>query len=129
MGLGNGARQAAGHIQRFGHGSWCCWGWSVKHGEGSGVFVSKLFVSFQIPPLGTSPGSSLGHTGQAEGGCGHAALSSKAEVRGTERRPGEGGTMGFWCPCVGGTPSGGSSGHGGGKTCPLCSPRGGWLGF
>ncbi|XP_074463597.1 matrix-remodeling-associated protein 7 isoform X2 [Larus michahellis] len=33
----------------------------------------------KIPPLGTSPGSSLGHTGQAEGGCGHAALSSKAE--------------------------------------------------
>ncbi|XP_054077669.1 matrix-remodeling-associated protein 7 isoform X3 [Rissa tridactyla] len=33
----------------------------------------------KIPPLGASPGSSLGHTGQAEGGCGHAALSSKAE--------------------------------------------------
>ncbi|XP_076209684.1 matrix-remodeling-associated protein 7 isoform X2 [Aptenodytes patagonicus] len=33
----------------------------------------------KIPPLGASPGSSLGHTGQAEDGCGHAALSSKAE--------------------------------------------------
>ncbi|KAM6376911.1 matrix-remodeling-associated protein 7 isoform 2-T2 [Pluvialis apricaria] len=33
----------------------------------------------KIPPLGASPGSSLGHTGQAEGGCSHAALSSKAE--------------------------------------------------
>ncbi|KAM6240270.1 matrix-remodeling-associated protein 7 isoform 2-T2 [Spheniscus humboldti] len=33
----------------------------------------------KIPPLGASPGSSLGHAGQAEDGCGHAALSSKAE--------------------------------------------------
>ncbi|KAM6344057.1 matrix-remodeling-associated protein 7 isoform 1-T1 [Alca torda] len=33
----------------------------------------------KIPPLSASPGSSLGHTGQAEGGCDHAALSSKAE--------------------------------------------------
>ncbi|KAM7089108.1 matrix-remodeling-associated protein 7 isoform 2-T2 [Ciconia maguari] len=33
----------------------------------------------KIPPLGASPGSSLGHTGQAEDGCGHAVLSSKAE--------------------------------------------------
>ncbi|XP_059684169.1 matrix-remodeling-associated protein 7 [Gavia stellata] len=33
----------------------------------------------KIPPLGASPGSSLGHTGQAEGVCGHEALSSKAE--------------------------------------------------
>ncbi|XP_075026010.1 matrix-remodeling-associated protein 7 isoform X2 [Calonectris borealis] len=33
----------------------------------------------KIPPLGASPGSSLEHTGQAEDGCGHAALSSKAE--------------------------------------------------
>ncbi|KAM6194083.1 matrix-remodeling-associated protein 7 isoform 2-T2 [Sarcoramphus papa] len=33
----------------------------------------------KIPPLGASPGSSLGHTGQVEDGCGHGALSSKAE--------------------------------------------------
>uniref|UniRef100_A0A8C3JY15 Matrix-remodeling-associated protein 7 helical domain-containing protein n=1 Tax=Calidris pygmaea TaxID=425635 RepID=A0A8C3JY15_9CHAR len=33
----------------------------------------------KIPPLGASPGASLGPTGQAEGGCGQAALSSKAE--------------------------------------------------
>ncbi|KAM6111316.1 matrix-remodeling-associated protein 7 [Pterocles gutturalis] len=33
----------------------------------------------KIPPLGASPGSSLGHTGQAEDGCDRAALSSKAE--------------------------------------------------
>ncbi|KAM6050029.1 matrix-remodeling-associated protein 7 isoform 2-T2 [Theristicus caerulescens] len=33
----------------------------------------------KIPPLGASPAPSLGHTGQAEDGCGHAALSSKAE--------------------------------------------------
>ncbi|KAM9222257.1 matrix-remodeling-associated protein 7 [Leptosomus discolor] len=33
----------------------------------------------KIPPLGASPESSLGHTGQAEDGGGHAALSSKAE--------------------------------------------------
>ncbi|KAM4762157.1 matrix-remodeling-associated protein 7 isoform 4-T4 [Cyanocitta cristata] len=33
----------------------------------------------KIPPLGASPGSSLGHTGQAEDTCGHAALSSHAE--------------------------------------------------
>lgn len=59
----------------------------------------KVFASFQIPPLGASPGSSLGHTEQVEDGCGHAALSkaafqgTKAEVRGTERWPGEGGTV------------------------------------
>ncbi|KAM9281191.1 matrix-remodeling-associated protein 7 [Morus bassanus] len=33
----------------------------------------------KISPLGASPGSSLGHTEQAEDGCGPAALSSKAE--------------------------------------------------
>ncbi|XP_063264917.1 matrix-remodeling-associated protein 7 isoform X3 [Prinia subflava] len=33
----------------------------------------------KIPPLGASPGSSLGHTGQAEDTSGHAALSSHAE--------------------------------------------------
>ncbi|KAM6245099.1 matrix-remodeling-associated protein 7 [Porphyrio hochstetteri] len=33
----------------------------------------------KIPPLGASPGSGLEHTGQAEGGCGHEALSSQAE--------------------------------------------------
>ncbi|XP_030317724.1 matrix-remodeling-associated protein 7 isoform X3 [Calypte anna] len=33
----------------------------------------------KIPPLGASPGSSPGQKGQAEGGCGHAALSIKAE--------------------------------------------------
>ncbi|XP_068269374.1 matrix-remodeling-associated protein 7 isoform X2 [Nyctibius grandis] len=33
----------------------------------------------KIPPLGASLGSGLGHTGQAEGGCDHTALSSKAE--------------------------------------------------
>ncbi|KAM6118842.1 matrix-remodeling-associated protein 7 [Phoenicopterus ruber ruber] len=33
----------------------------------------------KIPPLGASPESSLECPGQAEGGCGHAALSSKAE--------------------------------------------------
>ncbi|XP_074967077.1 matrix-remodeling-associated protein 7 isoform X1 [Phalacrocorax aristotelis] len=33
----------------------------------------------KIPPLGASPGSSLGHTEQAEDGCGHVALASKAE--------------------------------------------------
>ncbi|XP_017598729.1 PREDICTED: matrix-remodeling-associated protein 7 [Corvus brachyrhynchos] len=44
-----------------------------------GVSVLKAFALFQIPPLGASPGSSLGHTGQAEDTCGHAALSSHAE--------------------------------------------------
>lgn len=53
----------------------------------------KAFASLQIPPLGASPGSSLGHTGPVEDGCGHAELSSKAEVRGTESWAGEeGGT-------------------------------------
>ncbi|XP_074411388.1 matrix-remodeling-associated protein 7 isoform X3 [Zonotrichia albicollis] len=33
----------------------------------------------KIPPLGASPGSSLGHTGQAEDTRGHEALSSHAE--------------------------------------------------
>ncbi|XP_023794716.1 matrix-remodeling-associated protein 7 [Cyanistes caeruleus] len=33
----------------------------------------------KIPPLGASPGSGLGHTGQAEDMKGHAALSSHAE--------------------------------------------------
>ncbi|XP_074016325.1 matrix-remodeling-associated protein 7 isoform X1 [Numenius arquata] len=33
----------------------------------------------KIPPLGASPGSNLGPTGQAEGGCGQAVLSSKTE--------------------------------------------------
>ncbi|XP_014744678.1 PREDICTED: matrix-remodeling-associated protein 7 [Sturnus vulgaris] len=33
----------------------------------------------KIPPVGASPGSSLGHTGQAEDTSGHAALSSHAE--------------------------------------------------
>ncbi|XP_066056356.1 matrix-remodeling-associated protein 7 isoform X1 [Chamaea fasciata] len=33
----------------------------------------------KIPPLGASPGSSLGHTGQAEDTSGHAALSSHEE--------------------------------------------------
>ncbi|XP_040435296.1 matrix-remodeling-associated protein 7 isoform X2 [Falco naumanni] len=33
----------------------------------------------EITPLGASPGSNLGHTGQAEDGCSHAVLSSKAE--------------------------------------------------
>ncbi|XP_050175115.1 matrix-remodeling-associated protein 7 isoform X3 [Myiozetetes cayanensis] len=33
----------------------------------------------KIPPLGASPGSSLGHTGQAEDVCGHATLPSHAE--------------------------------------------------
>ncbi|XP_059720608.1 matrix-remodeling-associated protein 7 isoform X1 [Haemorhous mexicanus] len=33
----------------------------------------------KIPPLGASPGSSLGHTGQAEDTSGHEALSSHAE--------------------------------------------------
>ncbi|XP_015501394.1 matrix-remodeling-associated protein 7 isoform X1 [Parus major] len=33
----------------------------------------------KIPPLGASPGSGLGHTGQAEDMRGHAALSSHAE--------------------------------------------------
>ncbi|TRZ19331.1 hypothetical protein HGM15179_007809 [Zosterops borbonicus] len=33
----------------------------------------------KIPPLGASPGSSLGHTGQAEDMSGHAALSSHEE--------------------------------------------------
>ncbi|XP_074703049.1 matrix-remodeling-associated protein 7 isoform X1 [Strix aluco] len=33
----------------------------------------------KILPLGASPGSGLGHAGQAEDGYGHAALSSKAE--------------------------------------------------
>ncbi|XP_005056144.1 PREDICTED: matrix-remodeling-associated protein 7 [Ficedula albicollis] len=33
----------------------------------------------KIPPLAASPGSSLGHTGQAEDTSGHAALSSHAE--------------------------------------------------
>ncbi|XP_009696170.1 PREDICTED: matrix-remodeling-associated protein 7, partial [Cariama cristata] len=32
-----------------------------------------------IPPLGASPEPSLEHTGQAEDGCGHETLSSKAE--------------------------------------------------
>ncbi|KAL2297637.1 hypothetical protein Nmel_016189, partial [Mimus melanotis] len=33
----------------------------------------------KIPPVAASPGSSLGHTGQAEDTSGHAALSSHAE--------------------------------------------------
>ncbi|XP_053938935.1 matrix-remodeling-associated protein 7 isoform X2 [Cuculus canorus] len=33
----------------------------------------------KTPPLDASPESSLGHTGQAEGGCDHAEVSSKAE--------------------------------------------------
>ncbi|XP_054249835.1 matrix-remodeling-associated protein 7 [Indicator indicator] len=33
----------------------------------------------KIPPLGASPGSSHGHTGQVEEGCDHSALSSKEE--------------------------------------------------
>ncbi|XP_010577784.1 PREDICTED: matrix-remodeling-associated protein 7 [Haliaeetus leucocephalus] len=37
----------------------------------------------KIPPLGASPGSSLGHTEQVEDGCGHAALS-KAAFQGTK---------------------------------------------
>ncbi|XP_010185652.1 PREDICTED: matrix-remodeling-associated protein 7, partial [Mesitornis unicolor] len=32
-----------------------------------------------IPPVGASPGPSLGHTEQVEGGCSHETLSSKAE--------------------------------------------------
>ncbi|XP_027510232.1 matrix-remodeling-associated protein 7 isoform X1 [Corapipo altera] len=36
-------------------------------------------VESKIPPLGASPGSSLGHTGQAEDVCGHATLPSHAE--------------------------------------------------
>lgn len=88
------------------------------------MFVLKAFALFQIPPLGASPGSSLGHTGQAEDTCGHAALSSHAEVRGRESQPGEGGTA---CS-VGGTLSQGGSGHGEtGKACLLFSPGGaGW---
>lgn len=48
------------------------------------MFVLKAFSLFQIPPLGASPGSSLGHTGQAEDMSGHAALSSHEEVCGRE---------------------------------------------
>lgn len=48
------------------------------------MFVLKAFVLLQIPPLGASTGSSLGHTGQAEDTSGHAALSSHAEVGGRE---------------------------------------------
>lgn len=88
------------------------------------MFVLKVFALFQIPLLGASPGSSLGHTGQAEDTCGHAALSSHAEVHGRESQPGEGGTA----RSVGGTLSQGGSGHGErGKACLLFSPGGvGW---
>lgn len=67
------------------------------------MFVLKAFALFQIPPLGASPGSSLGHTGQAEDTCGHAALSSHAEVRGRESQPGRVAQHAVWvghCPRV-----------------------------
>ncbi|XP_009474907.1 PREDICTED: matrix-remodeling-associated protein 7 [Nipponia nippon] len=44
-----------------------------------GICPHVLLLPGPIPPLGASPAPSLGHTGQAEDGCGHATLSSKAE--------------------------------------------------
>lgn len=104
----------------------------IEHGEGLGTFVLKVFASFQIPPLGASPGSSLGHTEQAEDGCGHAALSkaafegTKAEVRGTESWPDEGGTVNSVLVSLHGWDmSQGSSGHGRGQSLPALLPWGG----
>lgn len=73
------------------------------------MFVLKVFALLQIPPLGASPGSSLGHTGQAEDTSGHAALSSHAEVCGRE------GGMAHRVPCTGGT-------LGRGTKLACCSP-------
>lgn len=70
---------------------------------GLGVLVLRAFASFQIPSLGASSGSSLGHAAQAEERCGHAALSSTAEVRGAGSRQGLGRVpqrTACWCPLV-----------------------------
>ncbi|XP_009581841.1 PREDICTED: matrix-remodeling-associated protein 7 [Fulmarus glacialis] len=53
--------------------------WSRGHEDSLPSEVPTRVNGPRIPPLGASPGSSLGHTGQAEDGCGHAALSSNAE--------------------------------------------------
>uniref|UniRef100_H0ZBV4 Matrix-remodeling-associated protein 7 helical domain-containing protein n=1 Tax=Taeniopygia guttata TaxID=59729 RepID=H0ZBV4_TAEGU len=75
----HGARWAVGHLQHFSTSAEAARAGWLSSGEGSGVFVLKAFALFQIPPLGASPGPSLGHTGQAEDTSGHEALPSHAE--------------------------------------------------
>lgn len=86
------------------------------------MFVLKAFALFQIPPLGASPGPSLGHTGQAEDTSGHEALPSHAEVCGRESLGRVAQPAACQRPCTGGALSQGGSGQGGGQSLPAVLP-------